>query len=212
MFRGAFWVGAKFAVSVFGLITTGTGLFNMVVDWFDLSISPLIEPLIDLYLKFIPALYDWIEFRVEWMVPDWPPDLITIAIMQAVLAARAILAYDESDKSGVPVPVKVYRDGRPVTIYIDPKSGFKYQLGIVAIQLAVVFSSICVPYVRYPASIFIAIWSLFALIKAFQGPLRSGPEFVTVYGIGNRRLVLAGRYIWGCIFTAAALLFLNAYQ
>jgi hypothetical protein len=215
MLRGAFWSGTKFIVSFFGLIITAIGLFNIVVHWFKISISPIIEPLIALYIKYIPKLFAWVNVRADWMVPDWPPDLITVAIMQAVLAARAILAYGETDRSGELIPVTVNEDGKPKTVYVDPKSGLQYQFGIIAAQLAIVFSSICIPFLRYPASILIASWSLLALLKAFSRPFGAkprGPEFITVYGIGNRRLVLAGRYLWGCIVAAALLLLLNTYQ
>lgn len=80
--------GWGFATGLLGLVTFAVGALNFAIIEFGWPLAPFARPLIDLAQLLSEVLVD-LNTRVDWLVPEWPAEFLTLIIFTLPFVARA---------------------------------------------------------------------------------------------------------------------------
>lgn len=182
----SFNAGWSFVAAIVSAITFAIAAFNLAVDVFSLPLAPFAEPLIALFGHLADALY-WIDVRVDWAIPDWPPSATIATLLLGTLSIRAFFAAGS-----------IVEPERSVSA-----TRWQNQFGRAARIQAVVLIIFAIPILR---------WLVVAM--AVLMPLGSLMMWVSNFIPGTTALSVYKAYIAyfvGHILAAAALLAANYY-
>ncbi|MCI5045287.1 MAG: hypothetical protein MRY72_11375 [Aquisalinus sp.] len=147
--KKSFGNGSSFASAIIGGLSASFALFNWIISTFELPVSRIARPLIELYDKTVIWLVDFINIRWDWAVPEWPPRLFALIFILTLLSGRLLVLFDKRDT-------------------------FSRNKGILPTTIAslALASFLFVPYLRWlPVSVVtsLVLSTLFLIIPGFMG-------------------------------------------
>ncbi|WP_375205379.1 hypothetical protein [Hyphococcus sp.] len=151
-----FWNGVQFSGAIFGFVSAVIAVFNFVISKYSLPLSPVLEPIIKIYRQIFGYVFQFIDVRADWAIPDWSTDRIILTAIAAGLWGRITVLnlIDEGDKS----------EYNPITTFLGP--------------LFIVFMSVCVPYVRAAFQVMVWVTPLLLVMGTFYKVYRKAAIYL----------------------------------
>ena len=160
------WSSVAFIVSA---ATFSIAILNLFIDLFDLPIAPFAEPLITLY-GYLDAALDWLNVRVDWMVPDWHS---AVTILSILVLQTAVRGYN---------------------VLHDMTSETKYDYGVLLVSsvalnlitLVIILACLAIPVVRWIVPGSATIWILILIVVNLSpGRDDDSADFQVRYFLGH---------------------------
>lgn len=160
------WSSVAFIVSA---ATFSIAILNLFVDLFNLPTAPFAEPLITLF-GYLDAALDWLNLRVDWMVPDWHSAVTILSILVVQTAVRGFNTHNELTSE-----IKYHYD---VTLFAN--------VAFNIITLVVVLACLAIPVVRWLVPGLAAFWILVLVLVIFRSSLGDeSANFQAWYFLGH---------------------------
>lgn len=183
--------GWKHVGIVFGVVTSSVSIFNLVVDWFSLSLSPITKPLVQLYVSFVRDPLESILVSVpDWMTPNWPADFLILVVVVWTVIFNSILVYVWTNDEGASEDEEPLNQFDLFTVHASMMGAFFLFLTLILVT----------PILRH---VTVYGFALFVLAPLFEGK----PER---YQTDEVRFMI--KYALGVLASSTILLTLNFYS
>lgn len=85
---------------IMGIIVGAISMINIGVMYFDVGIGPVLERIVETYRSIVHTGFDYLFFWIEWQMPAWAKDAVTIYIVFGAASFRGhLLTQGESQFS-----------------------------------------------------------------------------------------------------------------